>query len=63
MDLAWRYSHVIWTDVVQFFVLVGSAIFVLIYVIAALPIVGLETLTTLAPKKNSPSSISQRTQE
>ena len=48
-SIAWTWlggiRTVIWTDVVQFFVLIGSAIFVLIYVVAALPIAGLEALT------------------
>ena len=58
-SIAWTWlggiRTVIWTDVVQFFVLIGSAIFVLIYVVAALPIAGLEALTNSATKKNSPS--------
>ena len=48
-SIAWTWlggiRTVIWTDVVQFFVLIGSAIFVLIYVFTALPITGLEALT------------------
>ena len=54
-SIAWTWlggiRTVIWTDVVQFFVLIGSAIFVLIYVVAALPIAGLEALTNPATQE------------